>query len=257
MKLVLVVGALALAFTAAAGSASTGTPAAPSGLHAFVYRADEPVKADHTYARCPPSPGSRSRRLELRAPARDEQDVQRCDDALRQVLRRAGRLRTAPGALDDRQALRPLGRVRVVAAGKHVTVERAVRLQHSLAAGAQRQPRPRGDPLVHGQRGHCLQIWYQNVPGNFQDHFRTLTNVADEREYWSSMRVARRPCSGACEPSGSSTGALPNGIQVVHYGPYSPVFTTRNSGRSTAAGSARSAPPPTSTRRRRRRRPTS
>ena len=53
LKPVLVVCALALAITAVAGGAPLATPAAPSGLHPFVYRADEPVKSDHTYALMP------------------------------------------------------------------------------------------------------------------------------------------------------------------------------------------------------------
>ncbi len=53
MRLLLVACALALACTATAVGASPKAPAAPSGLHAFVYRADEPVKADHTYALMP------------------------------------------------------------------------------------------------------------------------------------------------------------------------------------------------------------
>src|SRR4051812_39113562 len=44
----------AAAIVFAAPAAGSRLPAlAPAGLHAFVYRADEPVKADHTYALMP------------------------------------------------------------------------------------------------------------------------------------------------------------------------------------------------------------
>src|SRR6516165_9909783 len=51
MKVVLALCALALVWSAAAAGSNSAT--APTGLHAFVYRADEPVKADHTYALMP------------------------------------------------------------------------------------------------------------------------------------------------------------------------------------------------------------
>jgi hypothetical protein len=73
-------------------------------------------------------------------------------------------------------------------------------------------------------------VWLMNAAG-WNLHFSTLTNVADEREYWTfhprlagtiRWRVrAVRVVSG--------TGTLPNGIPVVTHGPYSPVYTTTTS----------------------------
>src|SRR6266700_798881 len=54
-----VVFASVLAVTLACSAAAAGAPqstkpfAAPNGLHAFVYRADEAIKPDHTYALMP------------------------------------------------------------------------------------------------------------------------------------------------------------------------------------------------------------
>ena len=80
---------------------------------------------------------------------------------------------------------------------------------------------------VEGATGY--EVWYLNAPVHRYTHFSTLTNVADEREYWTfhpadaavvqwRVRAVRLVTSGS----------LPNGISVTSDGPYSPVFTTTN-----------------------------
>src|SRR4029077_15970422 len=54
MKLVLALAALALVWSTTASGSPTPAVAAPHGLHAFEYRADDPVQANHTYAQLPP-----------------------------------------------------------------------------------------------------------------------------------------------------------------------------------------------------------
>ena len=78
---------------------------------------------------------------------------------------------------------------------------------------------------VEGATGY--QVWFTNI----DREFTTLTNTADEREYWTlhpglagkitwRVRAIRRTVN----PS------LKNGNSITPYGPWSPVFTTLTSG---------------------------
>jgi hypothetical protein len=233
MKLVLVAGAIALAFTAAAGGAPGRAPSAPTGLHAFVYRADEPVKSDHTYALMPAfawKSVTNASNYELQlATSRTFSDATMLYDKIfgepvASVQVQVPWMTGKPFAL--------WVRVRVVAAGQTSKWSDPFGFNTAWQQTPQRQQSPEGLirwSTVQGATGY--EVWYQNVPTNYQDHFRTLTNVADEREYWtlhpgSAAIVQWRVRAVRLVTSGS----LPNGIQVVRYGPYSPVYTTKTSG---------------------------
>jgi hypothetical protein len=71
----------------------------------------------------------------------------------------------------------------------------------------------------------AYEVWYTEIGVKF----RTLTNVADEREFWtlhpsaaSTIRWRVRAIRYV------SNASLPNTLPVVSYGPYSPVYTTTN-----------------------------
>jgi hypothetical protein len=64
---------------------------------------------------------------------------------------------------------------------------------------------------------------------NSQFHFTTLTNVADEREYWTFHPAFARTINWRVRAVRLvQTASLPNGIRVESHGPYSPMFTTTN-----------------------------
>ena len=69
------------------------------------------------------------------------------------------------------------------------------------------------------------------MPGGFNVHFSTITNVADEREWWSfheGMAASVKWRVRAVRVVKSA--ALPNGVPIAKYGPYSPIYTTPTSG---------------------------
>ena len=87
------------------------------------------------------------------------------------------------------------------------------------------------------------------MPGGFNVHFSTITNVADEREWWSfheGMAASVKWRVRAVRVVKSA--ALPNGVPIAKYGPYSPIYTTRTSGSYTDARSRASPRARTSTR---------
>jgi len=229
----LAVLALALVVTAAAGGAPTKAPAAPGGLRAFVYRADEPVKSDHTYALMPAFawsavPGASSYQLQLATSSVFSDATTLYDKSF-----------AAPVASVQLQVPWMTGkpyalwvRVRVVANGRTSGWSAPFGFNTAWQQVPQQLNAPDGLirwSTVQGATGY--EVWFQNVPGNWQTHFTTLTNVADEREYWtyhpnagSIVRWRVRAVRVV------SSGSLPNGIPVVKYGPYSKTYSTPLSG---------------------------
>jgi hypothetical protein len=229
MKLLMALCALALVCSTGATGASTPL-AAPSGLHAFVYRADEPVKADHTYALMPAfawnaAQGASSYELQL-ATSKTFSDAT--------MLYRAKV--TAPVASIQKQVPWMTGkpyalwvRARVVSGGRTSGWSRPFGFNTAWQEVPEQRAAP--DGLIRWstvEGATAYEVWFTSVPGGYQTHFTTLTNVADEREFWTlhpqdagtvhwrvrAMRLVQ-------------TGSLPDGIQVVAHGPYSREFTTR------------------------------
>jgi hypothetical protein len=91
----------------------------------------------------------------------------------------------------------------------------------------EQQPAPTGlirwTPVT-GATGY--QVWFTNI----NRVFMTLTNVADEREYWTlhpGLAGTMRWRVRAVRHTASS--ALPTGVAITPYGPWSDVFTTLTS----------------------------
>src|SRR6266487_5773096 len=230
MKMVVALCSVALIWSAAAAGASHPL-LAPNGLHAFVYRADEPVKADHTYSLMPAfawnaTPGASRYELQLATSSvfSDATTLysQSFGTPVASIQKQVPWMTGKPYALWVR--VRSVGAGRTSSWSTPFGFNTAWQdLPHQLSA-------PTGLirwSTVQGATGY--EVWFLNVPGNFQDHFSTLTNVADEREYWTfhtpSASVIRwRVRAVRLVQSGS----LPNGIPVVTHGPYSQVFVTNN-----------------------------
>src|SRR5690349_5597820 len=229
--------ALALVFTAAAGGASPKAPTAPGGLHAFVYRADEPVKSDHTYALMPAFawsavPGASSYQLQLATSSVFSEATTLYDKSF-----------AAPVASVQLQVPWMTGKPYALWVRVRVTREGRTSgwsAPFGFNTAWQQVPEQRSAPdglirwsTVQGATGY--EVWFQNVPGGWQTHFTTLTNVADEREYWTY-----HPSAGSIvrwrvrAVRVVSSGSLPNGIPVVKYGPYSKTYSTPLSGQYTS-----------------------
>jgi len=232
MRLLIVACAVALACTATAVGASLQPPAAPPGLHALVYRADEPVKADHTYALMPAFAwkavdGASNYELQL-ATSRTFSDATTLYDKSFGAPVASIQLQV-PWMTGKPYAL--WARVRVVANGQTSRWGAPFGFNTAWQAIPQRQDAPDGlirwSP-VEGATGY--EVWFMNVPGNYQTHFRTLTNVADEREYWTFHPAGAKTIRWRVRAIRLVTsGSLPNGIRAVNYGPYSQPFTTTTS----------------------------
>ncbi len=205
---------------------------APKSLHAFVYRADERVPSDHTYALMPAFAwsavqGARVYDLEL-ATSKSFADATT-------IYRNEYQ---APVASIQEQVPWMTGhpyalwvRVRVHAGSRTSAWSQPFGFNTAWQDVPAAEPAPEGllrwTP-VSGATGY--DVWLMNASG-WNLHFSTLTNVADEREYWTfhpqlaatikwrvrAVRVVNGP------------GTLPNGIPVVTNGPYSPVYTTTTS----------------------------
>jgi hypothetical protein len=231
VKLLLPLAALALIWSASAAGSSTPLPA-PTGVHAFVYRADEAVKADHTYALMPAfawngQQGARNYDLEL-ATSKTFADAT--------VIYRneyntpvASLQKTVPWMTGRPYAL--WVRVRVHAGDRTSGWSNPFGFNTAWQAVPQSLPSPEGlvrwTP-VEGATGY--QVWYTRALGASLS-FSTLTNVADEREFWTFHPQLAGTIYWRVRATRTVTDAsLPNGIPAVTHGPYSPLYTTVVSG---------------------------
>ena len=232
MKLVL--SACALALVAASSAAGSSVPlTAPQGLHAFEYVANEGVRPDHTYAEMPafawaPARGASKYELQLATSRRFN------DATLVQTSQT-----TAPVASIQVQVPWMTGNpyalwVRVRALSGTRTSQWSVPFGFNTRWRNVPERRSSPDGLIRwspvdGATGY--EVLYLGVPGGFNVHFSTITNVADEREWWSfheGMAANVKWRVRAVRVVKST--ALPNGVPIAKYGPYSPVYTTRTSG---------------------------
>jgi hypothetical protein len=225
--------AFALVFTATAGGAPKKAPAAPTGLHAFVYRADEPVKADHTYALMPAFawnavPGAASYDLQLASSSVFSDATTLYDKSFSAPV--ASVQLQVPWMTGKPYAL--WARVRVVKDGTTSGWSAPFGFNTAWQQVPEKLTAPNGLirwSTVQGATGY--EVWFQNVPGGWQTHFTTLTNVADEREYWTYHPGAAGTIRWRVRAVRVvSSGSLPNGIPVVKYGPYSKTYTSSATG---------------------------
>ena len=205
-------------------------PNLPSNLHAFLLRANEPIRGDHTYAEMPafawnPVAGAKSYELQL-ADNSSFSDVS--------VLYESSTL-TAPVASIQLQVPWMTGdpyalwvHVRAVVNGTTTGWSKPFGFNTSWQSTPTEESSPTGlirwSP-VEGATSY--QVWYTNIGRVFP----TLTNVADEREFWTfhpglagiirwRVRAERY----------TANAALPSGLAITKYGPWSAVFTTLTPG---------------------------
>jgi len=236
MKLAFFACAIALAFTATAGGSPSKPPAAPVGLHAFELKPDERVK--HTYALMPAFSWNAVR-----------------DASTYELQLATSRAFSDATVLYEKSYDAPVASIQLQVpwmTGRPYALW--VRVRAVTDAGTSRWGSPFGFNTewqdvpnkidkqtpnglirwspVDGATGY--QVWFMNAPRGLQTHFTTLTNVADEREYWTFHSAAPRTILWRVRAIRlvSSSSSLPNGIQVVRYGRYSDIFTTTTSAMS-------------------------
>jgi hypothetical protein len=229
----------AVVFVPAAGS----TPlAGPSGLHAFLLRADDPPQ--DSYARTPsfawaPYNGASSYDFQLSTSTRfDDRTLAWSSNSLSDPLRvpQVSVPLALPWMNGDQNALRQhalYARVRAHV-GRGVTRWSAA-LGFDMQGDKPKQITPDIPGLVRWQPidgATSYQVWFVNVvvKGLEGKVISTTTNVADEREYYAFHQ----------DPSWSGTvlwrvravrqvyGGLPNGLPAVSYGPWSDTFVSVN-----------------------------
>lgn len=233
MKLVVwVCAAGVLACLGAASSWSSSSAVPPAGLHAFVLRSDEPVPASHTYSQMPafawkPVRGATRYELQL-ATSRTFADATAIYDNARLAAPVASVPVQVPWMTGQPYALWAHVRTWV---GNRVsawsapfgfdTAWRQVPAQLAAPTGLVRWT------PVDGATAY--ELWFLNAPGTGGVRFTTLTNVADEREYWTFHPGAAATVRWRVRAVRTvRTAALGNGVPITVYGPYSPVFTSTN-----------------------------
>ncbi len=233
MKLAMGVCVLAvLACLGAASSWSSSSAAAPTGLHAFVLRADEPVPAAHTYSQMPafawrPVQGATRYELQL-ATSRTFADSTTIYDDAKLAAPVASVPIQVPWMTGQPYAL--WAHVRVWIGGRVSTWS----APFGFDTAWQQVPQQLGAPdgLVRWtpvEGATAYEVWFLNAPGTGGVRFTTLTNVADEREYWTFHPAAAATIRWRVRAVRTvQSAALGNGVPVTAYGPYSPVFTTTN-----------------------------
>jgi hypothetical protein len=240
VRLAVSVAALALAAVAVAGGASSSSSAAaPTGLRAFVLRPGEAVPADHTYAQLPAFAwtgvhGASSYELQL-ATSPSFVDATIVEDAKGLVVPAASLQVQVPWMTGSPYAL--WVHVRSVVDGRVSPWSKPFGFNTAWQQVPRQLPTPTG--LVRWtpvDGATSYEVLFLDTPGHYTMKFTTLTNVADEREYWTfhpadaavihwRVRAVRT----------TQTAALRNGVPVTAYGPYSPVYTTRNAAAAAAA----------------------
>jgi hypothetical protein len=230
--------ACSVAFACAVSASTHAAPtrlAAPTGLHGFVYRANEPVPASPTYTQLPafawsPVAGATGYEIQLATSVtftdstilQDKSDIETPVTSLQlQVPWMTGH----PYAL--------WVRVRATTGSRVSEWGKPFGFNTSWSDVPHQLPAPRGlvrwSP-VEGATGY--EVWFTDIGVRY----RTLTNVGDEREYWTFHPSAAAVVHWRVRALRYVKDAtLPNKIQVITYGPYSPTFTSTNDTTMTSA----------------------
>ena len=87
---------------------------------------------------------------------------------------------------------------------------------------------------VEGATGYTVWYLFPTAPSK---KFTVYTNVADQREWYTFHQGARSPASssGASARFGVSTASSRTGSPPSRYGPWSPIYTTKNPAFATGA----------------------
>ena len=215
-------------FFASSAVGSTSAPAVPSGLHAFQYRAGDPVAAGHSYTQMPafawqPVAGASKYELELATSVTFADSTVLLDDD--KVL--------TPVTSVQKQVPWMTGhpyafwvRVRAIRGEKVSGWSAPFGFNTSWDEVPQQLPAPNGlvrwSPVA-GATGY--EVWFQDIGVRA----RTLTNVADEREYWTLHPAAAKTVRWRVRALRYvKDSALPNKIPVITYGPYTQTFVSSN-----------------------------
>jgi len=262
VKPYLLVLAAALVFAPAASTQLLVAPptrvptGGPTGLHGFVGNANEPAPPDHTFTEVPafvwnPVKGASTYQIQL-ATGNDFSDSKLLSDS------------TVPTAVTSLQIQLPWmtgpansyalwARVRATV-GSRVSqwsypfgFNTASNGTHASSNGLSGSVPPLGCTISKAvwngspcnlpgaptglirwspiPGATAYEVWFTDIGVKF----RTLTNVADEREFWTLHPAAARVIRWRVRAIRYvSTASLPNTLPVVSYGPYSPVYTTSN-----------------------------
>jgi hypothetical protein len=228
----LLLALLAMAVVATSASASPAATKAPTGLHAFLFRADEPTR--HEFARTPsfawaPVPGAKGYEFQL---------------ATSDTFRENGLIYT------DTNLTTPVASVMLTLpwiTGSPYSLYARVRAKfpNSVSNWSQpfgfnmRQPEvPKPLPSftgvlrwtpIEGAGGY--EIWLIDVNKSFVSY----TNVLDEREFYTfhqspawTSKVRWRIRALRWDAADESLGSRVNGMPVTQYGPWSPVYESTN-----------------------------
>jgi hypothetical protein len=214
-------------------SAAPAAPAAPSGLHGFLFRADEPSK--HEFARTPsfawaPVPGATRYEFEL---------------ATTNTFRENGLI------FADRQLKTPVAAVQLtlpwITGSPYSLYARVRAVVGGNASGwsepfgfNMRQPTvPKPLPSYPGllrwtpvEGANAYEVWLVDI----DKKLTVFTNVLDEREFYtlhqspawtSKVRWRLRTRRADVQPQSSGPGRQ-NGMPATSYGPWSPVYESKN-----------------------------
>lgn len=233
--LLVVLVALLLVVPAASAQVLGGPPTlytpptdGPTGLHGFVGRTNEAVPADHSYTDMPafawnPVRGAAGYEIQLATSRTFTDSTMLTDDSSVQAPVTSLQVQV-PWMTGVPYAL--WVRVRATV-GSHVTRWSAPwGFNTSWQTVPTQLTAPRGlvrwNP-VQGATGY--EVWFTDIGVRI----RTLTNVADEREYWTlHPALARNVHWRVRALRYVANTALPNKIPVITYGPYSPTYTSTN-----------------------------
>jgi hypothetical protein len=219
----------------AAGSSTIRFVAAPASLHSFMLRVDERVAPSHTYAEMPafawqPVRGATGYELQL-ANNQTFSDVSILYEDTQLSVPVASVQLQLPWMNGDPYAL--WVHVRAIVKGSPTPWSKPFGFNMGWKNIPEQEPAPAGlirwTPVTGAT---AYQVWFTNI----NRVFMTLTNVADEREYWTlhpglagtirwRVRAVRR----------TANLALPTGVAITPYGPWSDPFTTLTSGSIPAA----------------------
>jgi hypothetical protein len=230
MKLALL-GLCVLAFAcagSASGIASVAPLAAPSGLHGFVYRANEQPVA-RSYTQLPafawePVGGAARYEIQLATSGTFAESTMLVDDSTVATPVTSLQMQV-PWMTGQPYAL--WVRVRALRGTQVSRWSAPFGFNTSWKEIPSQLPAPNG--LIRWkpvEGASAYEVWFPDIALRF----RTLTNVADEREYWMLMGAggARVIHWRVRALRYVKDAKLPNKIQVVTYGPYSPRFTSIN-----------------------------
>jgi hypothetical protein len=224
---ILVLSLAVLALTSSAGAGTHAAAGAPSGLHPFLLRVDEP-RAD-SFSRTPAfawNPVSGAVRYEFQLSTSNafrESGIVFSDTSLTSPV--VSPALTLPWITGSPHAL--YARVRAVLADTTTA--------WSSSFGFDMQPPTVPSPLpsapgllrwtpVDGAAGY--QVWFVDLPKMIS----VTTNVADEREFYSFHQAASWLSSvrWRIRAMRNDFNGRANGLPAVTYGPWSPVYTAVN-----------------------------